>query len=270
MGELFHERFEIEVGVNEAQRRFINRLHNAIFDEFVRTIDLSLRVRTGGTHDSTNAVVSRMGERKSRKPFSDIVGYDDIYRNLRAVESVWYTLLELGGARPQWFRMLEGSLGSVMAQAEIDLGFRWLNGKFRRTGAAILDSKLVNDVLGWLPKPQYDPVRKPFEKALEHLLQSDKHPQFRSDVVTDMYEALEALAKIVTGRDKELSGNRELFIKKVDATGGYKQLLKDYIDYANEYRHAARQARLKPTLSMKEVESFVYLTGLFLRLAMPS
>jgi hypothetical protein len=90
-----------------------------------------------------------------------------------------------------------------------------------------------------------------------------------SDVITDMYEAVEALAKKVTGRDKDLSENRELFISKVKASDHYKVMLKDYIDYANDFRHAEREGKPKPQLSEREVESFVYLTGIFIRLAMP-
>ena len=82
---------------------------------------------------------------------------------------------------------------------------------------------------------------------------------------------LEALAKTVTGRpDKDLSANREMFLAKVKASDEYKQLLKDYIDYANRFRHAEREGQRRPELSRKEVESFVYLTGVFIRLAMPS
>ena len=90
------------------------------------------------------------------------------------------------------------------------------------------------------------------------------------DVVTDLYESLEALAKLVTGRpDKDLSGNRELFLRKVNASDAYKSLLKDYIDYANHFRHAESPAKPKPTVSEREAESFVYLTGVFIRLAIP-
>jgi hypothetical protein len=83
-----------------------------------------------------------------------------------------------------------------------------------------------------------------------------------------MYEAVEALAKIETGRDVDLSANCELFVKSVKASEPYKALLKDYIAYANQFRHAPRNKQPRPALSMKETESFVYMTGLFIRLAM--
>ena len=81
---------------------------------------------------------------------------------------------------------------------------------------------------------------------------------------------MEALAKIVTGRPKkDLSANRESFLKQVNASEAYKTILKDYIKYANEFRHAAEEGKQKPVPSRREVESFLYLTGLFIRMAMP-
>ncbi len=83
-----------------------------------------------------------------------------------------------------------------------------------------------------------------------------------------MYEALEALAQIITGRPGQtLSANREMFVSRVGASDHYKKLLKDYIDYAHEFRHAAREPGARPTPSKAEVESFMYLTGIFIRLA---
>jgi len=75
------------------------------------------------------------------------------------------------------------------------------------------------------------------------------------------------LAKIVTGKDKELSGNAELFISKLKLNEYYKALLKNHIDYACEYRHAARLGKGKKPLKYAEVEAFIYLTGLYMRLA---
>lgn len=86
-----------------------------------------------------------------------------------------------------------------------------------------------------------------------------------------MHEALEALSKIVTGKqNKDLSANAELFIKKIKATDPYKKILKEYIDYANKFRHAPGKGKSKPLPSESEVESFIYLTGLFIRLAITS
>ena len=84
-------------------------------------------------------------------------------------------------------------------------------------------------------------VLAPYEKGLRHLLHSQIRTELLNDVVTDMYESLEALAKLQTGRDSDLSGNAELFIKKVSASDEYKVILRNYIDYANRFRHAVRE-----------------------------
>jgi hypothetical protein len=99
-------------------------------------------------------------------------------------------------------------------------------------------------------------------------LESDKRPELLSDVITDMYEALESLATIITGKDKDLSANRELFVKKLRVSENYKTILKEYISYANDFRHGSSQDSQKPSPSNHEVESFIYLTGAFIRLAM--
>jgi hypothetical protein len=156
----------------------------------------------------------------------------------------------------------------ILARSEVDLGVRWKSGRFLRTGARSLDNQLVNDPLHWLTDPKLETVRTPYAKGLEHYLRAIRDPQVLPDVVTDMYEALEALAKIVTGRDKDLSANRESFIRAVGASDQYKILLKDYIAYANTFRHGAGEDKPKPALSAGEVESFIYLTGIFIRLAM--
>ncbi len=159
----------------------------------------------------------------------------------------------------------------ILGESEVDLGIRWdrENRRFLKSGARLLDDKLVNDLLQWLSEKKYESVLQPFQKGLDHFLHSMKRPELLSDVITDMYESLEALAKIVTHRpSKDLSSNRELFIKAVNASPQYKNLLADYITYANDFRHAVQEGKEKTSLSEKEVESFIYLTGLFLRLAM--
>ena len=83
-----------------------------------------------------------------------------------------------------------------------------------------------------------------------------------------MYEVVGALAKIVTGKSgKDLSVKAERFISEVGTSKHYKTLLRNYISYGNEFRHAEREGRPRPPLSEPEVESFIYLTGLFIRLA---
>lgn len=137
----------------------------------------------------------------------------------------------------------------------------------RSTSNKLLDDRLINDPLDWMRKNGLEAVVQPFEKALNHLLGARKRPELLADVMTDAYEELEAIAKVVTGKDADLSGNREAFIEKVKASDKYKRPLKEYVDYGCRFRHAPSDVRPRPILPYCEAESFVYLTGVFLRLA---
>ena len=158
------------------------------------------------------------------------------------------------------------AIQAIFFISEIDIGIRLHNGQFLPSGSSMLDDRLVNDVLGCLTDAKYAGVESAFAKGLSHFLESLGKPQLLSDVVTDMYEAVEALAKVLCG-DKDLSSNAERFIASIKAPDTYKPILKEYIVYGNKVRHAGTGGRLKPTLTRKEVESFVYMTGVFIRFA---
>lgn len=253
----FHERFEIEIGIDDAKRRFMKRVTNYIFVNYFEH-QHNYTTRTPVLF----AVANALGERHE-----DVFRFDDyikgdFYRCLHALEVAYRAL------NKQHKSKLDSLIKLVIAESEIDLGIHWEPPVFARAGARLLDLHLVNEPLRWLSMRKYQTVYAPFEKGLSHFLEAEKKPYLLSDVVTDMYESLEALSKILTGRqNKDLSGNAELFIKTVRASEHYRQILKDYISYANQFRHAAKQEDAKPILSMAEVESFIYLTGLFIRLA---
>ena len=150
---------------------------------------------------------------------------------------------------------------------ETDLGIEWKDGHFWRSGAKLLDEELVNEPLRWLADPRYINVLAPFQKGLSHYLEANKDPNKLSDTITDMYEALEALAKIVCGNKKDLSANRQRFISELDLSQYYNKMLDDYIGYANEFRHGTEPGKVKIKPKPNEVEAFIYTTGLFIRLA---
>lgn len=252
----FHERFNIPLGDAEAHRRFVNRITTLLLDRYQEPLQVA-GVESGKFHTD---LAYALGAEKPRHPKS-FVG-SDFHRCLEVLE-LMYQVLRDEDVRVLW----AVAICKAINDSEVDLGISWRPPIFVRTGARLLDESLVNEPLRWLSEPKYGSVRKPFEKGLSHYLEATSKPDRLADVVTDLYEAIEALAKIATGRDKDLSGNRELFIKNLRVSDYYKQLLKDYITYANQYRHAAQQNKSRPPLSEPEVESFVYLTGLFIRLA---
>lgn len=251
----FHDRFDIPVDIDAAQSRFVNRVHNWIFDSTFfslppeeRPIILRCIAYELGKECNTTIVDPRV-----------VIGRN-FYDCLQAIEAIYLS------TSPETQEIISDWVVKIIEDSEIDIGIRWKEGKFLKSGAKLLDESLVNESLKWLAKKGYETAYKPFSKGIEHFLKSGKNPSLLSDVITDVYESLEALAKIVTGREaKDLSANSELFLKKVQASEPYKRILKEYISYANSFRHADA-GNQRPALSESEVESFIYLTGIFIRL----
>lgn len=256
----FHERFDVDVGIDEARRRFVVRVSNIILYNFVN----ENMIYSNEREKVKLLILSALGDRyvSSGKRLDYLVG-SDFRRNLRALEEL-YQILRNTGLENE----LSDQIYSIIQASEVDLGIDWQPPIFIPTGARLLDETLVNDQLHWLRDHSYSTVLRPFQEGLSHFLESEQKPHLLGDVITDMYESLEALAKIVTGRpNKDLSANRESFISKVKASDHYKKLLRGYIAYANEFRHAEQEQKPRPSISRPEAESFVYLTGLFIRLA---
>lgn len=259
----FHERFDIEVDTNQAKQHFINRITNVVFSD-IRQSRLGnrwLSTYSVSEYDLTHYVANRVGE--VYRTGEDNPGKyvrNDFYRCLQVLEAL-HEALENTGLE----EYLSAAIVGALDMSETDLGVDWEPPVFVRTGARLLDERLVNEPMRWLSEPTYLTVLDPFQRGLSHYLEDRL-----SDAVTDMYEAVEALARILTGKDKDLSGNRESFIKSIKVSDHYKRLLKDYIEYGSEFRHAERLNKPRPKLTEPEVEAFIYLTGLVIRLAIRS
>jgi hypothetical protein len=259
--EKFHIRFGIEVGEEEARRRFVNRSVNEIFSSFFYELHDRGKIQ--------RLILTRLGENyRTHQSLMDHLK-NDFYRHLQAIEALYSSLDPRYGPYYGDRDRLEGIILAILGLSEVDLGIRWKNGHFLPSRAEILDQALVDDPLRWLRlKPEYETVIAPFEKSLRHLVQAKNRPELYQDVIRDAYEALEALGNIVTGRKgKDLSANRDLLIKRLGIGDKHKNLLAAYINFAHEYRHAEEQAGARKAVGLREAESFVYLTGWFIRLA---
>lgn len=264
MAAKFHERFGIELGVEEGKRRFVNRVLNMLFSDMV---GVALKFdRTNGWSNLVQYLCSRLGERYAGSSCLQNVLGTDFDKCLRVLEFLY--------EYPAWMTMknsMESLIRGLLRESEVDIGIRWENGQFLPAGAPALDDALVNDPLNLLNTPEYKGVSDAFRKGLDHFLHSTRNQNLLADVLTDMYEALEAMAKIVceNGKDRDLSANREALISNLGLADPYKRMLKEYIEYANKFgRHAGPQGMPKPVPSRKEVEAFMYLTGLFIRVAL--
>ena len=258
----FYKRFNISIDLEEVKRRFVNRIRNQVFDSFfVHDVDEEI-VRA----DVLWGIANALGEEYDWDGTFDDFVLNDFEKCLQVLESA-YRALDSQNLKKQ----LSDLVSDAVKSSEIDLGVDWRQGVFVPRGAVLLDEALVNENLAWLSDPQYSNVYGPFDKGLTHYYRMLKEPKFAFDVVTDMYEALEALAKIITNRpNNDLSSNAELFISKVKASDGYKSILRTYIQFANDFRHGIDSKATRSPLKPPEVESFIYLTGIFIRLAKSS
>lgn len=260
----FHQRFDLEIGLEEAKRRFVNRVHNLIINQTYEILHRHNAPRAFEEHLRRHVVTS-LGEIFELHRSLDGYIKGDFNKCLIALQAIYEFF---SAVRNDIAADISEKIGSAIQQSEVDLEIKWQNGEFSRAGAELLDEELVNKSLHWLRGKKYQSVLQPFQKGIEHLFQSLEKPEFLADVIPDMYESLEALAKIITERpDRDFSANQELFLKKIKASPPYKKILKEYISHANEFRHAVEEGKQKPPLSQGEAESFIYLTGLFIRLA---
>jgi hypothetical protein len=251
----FHQRFNIKIGSAQAQKRFINRVRNRM--------PILFKAARGRNTLLSWLLADKLGLEYDRKGMTDLESFlgDDFYSCLEVLEALYQFIKRAEK------RLFDGFMKEILSESEADLGIQWRDGVFWPSGAKLLDETLVNENLRWLSDLKYTDVLAPFEKGLHHFIEAQKQPEKLSDVITDVYEALEALAKIVTGRDKDLSGNAELFVSELKLSDHYSAMLKAHISYANEYRHAPKQGRKRKAPLLNEVEAFVYTTGLFIRLA---
>ena len=145
----------------------------------------------------------------------------------------------------------------LIDKSEVNLNILWKTGKFYPAGAKILDQKLVVDVLDWLN--DYPEAKGDFDKSLKAYM-SGRH----EDAVSDCYKCLEGFVRKYLSNSKTLDNNKEELLKKINLSQEWKGFLNSFINYANEYSRHASEKRSK--LDPYEVEAFIYLTGLIIRL----
>lgn len=255
----FHIRFEIALPEHDIHKRFINRVNNLVFENFIEA-DESRSVQAYWR------ISNVLGdEYKSYNDFK-VLSQGKFLRALQCIEAACASL------NVQDRKLFDAALIYAISLSEVDLGVAWEAGHFRRSGSSLLDSEVVNDPLGTLSDPKYAVVREPLVKALTHLLEAERRDELYSDAVTDAYEALEACAKVITGRlGKDLSANADSLISLLPvssaARDAYRTQLKAYITYGNLYRHAKASTEQRSPPTKHEAEAFIYQTGIFIRLA---
>jgi len=258
----FHTRFNISIGLDKAKERFINRVRNLIADDFLG--DNTIFEEDFYKSDILWEVANVLG--MVHFDYYDLMNYveGDFHSCLNALEVTYNKLVE---TKHKETESLNELIQEVISLSEVDLGIEWRDGAFWPSGAKLLDEALVNENLKWLSDTKYANVGAPFEKGLHHLLEAQHQPEKLTDVITDMYEALEKIARITIGNNRTLGQNAKQFVGKLGLSNHYETMLREYTKYAHEFRHAVEQGKERVPPTAPEVEAFVYTTGLFIRLA---
>lgn len=267
MTKKFHERFqEVEINKEEVLSNTLNRFVNMIFDwpnGYLGRIEKNDAKR----REIESFVVSYGGVRYNYgRPGIKNYLYNDIYRALKMIEGLYHYLIN-NYDKPVADK-LDEYVREIINFAELDINIKWNNGIFSRKGAELLDRELVDKTLEWLKIEEFETVYEPFQDSLEHLMKSSKEPDRLHDGISNAFEALEGMAKIVCSNEGTLHGNKSRLIKRMGVSPQYEKLLNIYIDIGNPHRHSGSSEKPKPDLTEHEVESYIYLTGIFLRLVM--
>jgi len=259
----FHQRFKIPVNLEEERNRFIRAIKNVI-----RTGEMDAREHHQLIEFPYEEVKTSLSIHFG-VPYDHYTGITDLIPNqflgcLEYLEVIYENIYVQNQRRMSFW------VNELLTNAKVDLGVRFKNGKFYPEGSELLDEKLVNDVLNCLDKDDHKNILKPFSDGLRCYLESMRDKNRLKDVIENMYEAMEAFAKYINNNDKDLSANKELLIRNLNLNNYYKDMLSRYIQYANEFRHAVKKRAPRPPLNQYEVEAFIYLSGLFIRLGIKS
>lgn len=259
----FHARFNIPVDSETAKRNFVNRALNLVELNFpfLQTYYIN---RSKEESRFLKVIATELGIRYDTKQhFSDYTS-NDFTQLLLSLEALYKVVKQLEQGEETVVDMV---VREALVKSEVELGIRWRDGVFWRSGAKLLDEELINEPLHWLSDPTYRDVLIPFKKGVSDFLKTTNHPGKLKDVVRDMYEALEKMARVICGNNNNLGANTEQLINTLQLSPHYEDMLRKHTEYAHEFRHAVKGESKQKLPQTQEVEAFIYTTGLFIRLA---
>ena len=271
----FHERLGLPVTQEEARRRFMSRATNLFKHLALPQKEWVIKHVAFETGDSRLGIAPTLLGKQVGLPLGMLSKQIKAQVDLDLILSDWEETLIAIEALYQCVpaeeqQELSHRVEGLIKRAEVDLGIEWRNGQFWKKGARLLDDVLVHEPLEWLANASLDGVRKPFAHGLRLYRLAGSDSEMLKSAVTSMYEAVEAMAKLLTHSDKDLSALKDRVAKALGLPKELRQILDSYVEYGCKFRHAdavASGARgPRPYLGEAEAEFFLYLTGLLLRL----
>lgn len=266
----FNQLFSIPISKEEEMDKFVQRVNQTIFSDIkdnpypasYESIFKNICYYLGINHQD-----------EIRKKNRDNYGYsliipslrsltnDDFYKTLKMI----VLLYKYFDDNEEWKNKISKWVTIAISNAEKDLGIRWSDGMFYSSGAEFLDEHLIDDIIGVLQTEDRKAILIAYKKGLKEFWESRSDRNKFKNVIRDMQLSLDEASKVLIS-DKNVGFQYLLKDKKWDKIIANKYYQKIFFQL-NELADKLVKHKSDEEFDIIEIETFIYLTGIFLRVA---
>jgi hypothetical protein len=256
----FDKIFGINKSKEEAEREFINRVENTIFQHFPEPT----YPNQFGYATYFKDVCTELGLKANDFPSLSTRRYQDLsvltkgnFLNTLRMISALYKVYS--NKAPHFVIYINKKVDEILEMSSIKLGIRWHQGMFFPDPIPEIDQYLIDENLQFLNA--FPAAKKDIQFALKNYQEKST-----TGILDKCYSALEQVAQKLCDSKKPL--HREDFIKeiitRINASSKWKEFLESFIQYANDTRHGKDPNR--HDLDPDEIESYLFLSLIMIRM----
>jgi len=265
-----NEAFGIEDNVEEERNRFVERVNQSVFHAIDTTratifnYELLYEFICYELGVDANNFQRRYklmrGIERSLPASIKTLTEDDFAQTLFVLSST-YAYIEYSNDKRKGQKWLSGLIKAALSRCTCDIGVGWKAGMFYPSGAEELDKPLIEETMTWLK--DYPDEDKNYRIALQRYGVGKPF----NGVVENCYTAVEGIARQILGNNKTLDNNKDELLARIDLSNGWNRILANFVTHAHDYRHASED---RHDIKKQEVEAYLYMTGLIIRLIIES
>lgn len=251
-----YNRLGIETDLKQEKERFKNRIISSLNELQDICVDPTFRIRDyfGIILNEVNFKLGKL----HKIAFRHFIQDEYFERILIVCEVFLSVLFEVDKHLYEKFR---DRVKHAAEDSVLDLGIIFKEDKFYQKGAKELDKSLILEPLDWIK--DFSNAKEFFHGALNEYLEKD-YP----DAITKAYSSIESLVETILDSNKKLDALIPALLKKLNLPNEWKAILTHYCKYAHEFasRHGKKEGRKMKQLDPINVEAYIYMTGLIIRL----
>jgi hypothetical protein len=270
----FKKRFGRSINIEEVKKDFVNKINHYLFQEIENYMGLY--------YIGNNKIFDFLCLSLNKEPNEVLVDYhknfliideyripplkyftkNDFEQTLCVIEILYeYFKTSDDFRKDEYLKLIDDVVSKALNQP-LSLGIFCHDGKFYPAGAKELSERLIYEPLEWLK--DYPKVELLFKNALDHYSKSLQDPIKRKDVISNSFQAIEELTRILLNNNKAFDNNFNDLIKKLELNPHWSHILNRYKELSKEFgRHPGREEFIPP---QSDTEAFLYLSGLIMRL----